>query len=260
MSCLHSLAENQTAPGRLRSGAFSLIELLVVVAIIAILAALLLPALSASKSRAKSINCLSNLHQMGIAAQMYVDDHAGYFPVAYYQTEENDVITYYAWDLTTISGATNRVVPGILWQGQGAEKVQQCPAFTGSANWNTDPYSGYNYNTSYLGHGQNESIPEPARSSAVRQPMQTLIFGDGEYADGANKFMRAPWPNPGDVAFSGRYSGTQGFRHNDRSNAVFCDGHAQSLKDRFTANADGPDKVAPHTGFLSPDNSWYDLE
>jgi prepilin-type N-terminal cleavage/methylation domain-containing protein/prepilin-type processing-associated H-X9-DG protein len=68
-----------TVPARERR-AFTLIELLVVVAVIALLAALLLPALGGAKVKARQAGCLSNLRQIGVAMQMYADEHDGWLP------------------------------------------------------------------------------------------------------------------------------------------------------------------------------------
>src|SRR5664280_453255 len=71
---------------------FTLIELLVVIAIIGILAALLLPALAASKERAKRIACTSNLRQINLGVRMYSDDASDTTPSA---QATNRIVNYY---------------------------------------------------------------------------------------------------------------------------------------------------------------------
>lgn len=247
--------ENRASQNR----AFTLVELLVVVGIIAILIAILLPSLSAARESAKRIQCLSNLRQMVIAANAYVDNNHGRYPIAYWYDFNGSTSYAYSWDLTTVTeaGQPARVEPGLLWQGEGTVVIQQCPSFEGAANWLVDPYTGYNYNTSYIGHGQYESVIAPAKATDIRRSSEVALFGDGQYSGGANKFMRAPYPNPGDASFNGRWAGTQGFRHRGMTNVAFCDGHAESLRDRFTDNANGAANVAPNTGFIGEDNRIY---
>ena len=64
-------------------GAFTLIELLVVIAIIGVLAALLLPVLGAARERGRETQCKSNLHQCGMAVQMYCEHNDEFFPVVH---------------------------------------------------------------------------------------------------------------------------------------------------------------------------------
>lgn len=242
---------------------FSLVELLVVIMMIFILAAMLLPALTRSRASAEGLACSSNLRQMAIAAQLYLSTHDGIFPPAYTTaTYLNGQLTRASWDFTTMvdwsRGGTSSIRPGLLWGEHGDPRIQQCPSFTGADNAGGDPFTGYNYNTSYLGHGPLEQVhKEPARIAQVLQPAATAMFGDGQWGQGANKFMRAPLDDVegGGDQLSFRYAGTQGFRHQGRTGVAFVDGHVLWLTARYQVHG----REAPGTGFLSIDNELYDL-
>jgi prepilin-type N-terminal cleavage/methylation domain-containing protein/prepilin-type processing-associated H-X9-DG protein len=111
--------------------AFTLVELLVVIAIIAILAALLLPALGRAKEEARATACLSNLHQTGIALQIYVQENNNKLPVMYDADPETDPT------------GTNAAINQVLLAQLGNTNVLHCPSdpqyfqTTGSSySWN----------------------------------------------------------------------------------------------------------------------------
>lgn len=253
----------------MRRRAFTLIEVLIVVAIIALLLALLLPSLSYARGQARRTACLSNMRQMVFAAHVYEQTNRGRYPSARFGTPivVPPTITIVEWDYKTVrnwSTGKTMVRPGLLWAGKADLKVQQCPAFQGASTGINDPYTGYNYNTSFIGHIPGESSEDPSNPpitvSEIRRPTKCALFGDGQWAQGANKYMRAPWSNPGDAAFSARSAGTQGFRHLRMTNVAYCDGHAAPWPwaKRYTNTYPSEAcRIAENTGFLSSDNRAY---
>ena len=233
---------------------FMLIELVVVIAMLLIMAGFLMEATRTSFDEGRRIQCLSNLRQMAQAASLYADNHSGWYPPAYRNSIDGNRIVAEAWDFTTRFVDGNlQAEAGLIWQGQIDVRIQQCPSLVrvdGIANWNVDPYTGYNYNTSYVG-----APTDPAHALDVAQPAATAMFGDGQWSGGANKFMRSPLPSPTDIGFSGRLAGTQGYRHRELTNVAFADGHAVAHADRYS-----PEGTVPGTGFLGEDNTLYDLQ
>jgi prepilin-type N-terminal cleavage/methylation domain-containing protein/prepilin-type processing-associated H-X9-DG protein len=258
----------------MRKKAFTLVELLVVIAVIAVLISVLVPVLSKAKQQGMRVVCMSNLRQMVIAAETYAATNSDYYPLAQAATERLDGKEYqYVWDFITVTDtATGSSIekPGLLWQGDGICKIQQCPDFKGNDNWGGQQFTGYNYNASYIGGHYwkglwtgGEIFVRSTKVSQIKRPYQCAIFGDGEYSGGANKFMRSPFAGRLDASFgdSNRWAGTQGYRHLEATNVSYCDGSAKYTRKRYTITDKlGMPNIAKGTGFLSADNSAYDLE
>ena len=79
----------------MRSKGFTLIELLVVISVVAVLRAILLPVLGRARQQGKAIMCLSNLRQLAIASQVYINNNDVYYPIAYmYKFTDSMFICY----------------------------------------------------------------------------------------------------------------------------------------------------------------------
>ena len=118
-----------------RTAAFTLVELLIVISIIAILAALLLPVLGKTRESGRSTACLSNLRQLGLALQMYVQDNNNKLPVMFDAQVDTNAFP-----------ATNMAIMNIVLSNYlGSVEILKCPSDvkdffhkTGSSySWNT---------------------------------------------------------------------------------------------------------------------------
>jgi prepilin-type N-terminal cleavage/methylation domain-containing protein len=123
----NALPHPATPAGR-RRNAFTLVELLVVIAIIAILAALLLPVISAAKARGRQTACLSNLHQLGFALHTYAGDNDGGLVANLPESVSSN-----SWVLGNMQSSAQSTNPaglrrGLLFAYAGQPAVYRCPA------------------------------------------------------------------------------------------------------------------------------------
>ena len=155
---------------------FTLIKLLVTIAIIGILVAILLPTLSRSKDKAKSAACLNNMHQIGVASQMYTDDNADVIiPMARLVTPypNNLIVPYkpYVWWPDTLRPYT-----------QSGAKLYTCPSapeVQGGVHLTNALGIGMNFNE--LGVFPENVDPKTGKFvkfTMIRNPSATVVFGD----------------------------------------------------------------------------------
>jgi len=212
---------------RTNQGAFTLVELLVVVAIIGVLAALLLPALAGSKKRAQRIQCVSNLRQVGINLQGFVADRHVY-PLLRNRamSDDNDTRNINNW-VDALGGHHHEAVG--VWRCPSAQFPADHPAFPYGYNaWGSSSGTPVTmlHDLGLGGHtipvaGSPRPLGPPIRESEVVTPSDMMAIGDNLYGD--------------DILFRGilawlqsRGEGWLASRHQSRANVVFCDGHVES--------------------------------
>ena len=242
MNTRRSLPWNPTGFGR---AGFTLIELLVVIAIIAILAGMLLPALSRAKSKGQRIVCLNNLKQIGVFMQMYTDENNEVFPAHRNSGLNTDDPSR---SLTNWWGTT------IVGYAMGNSNLFHDPAIKGKRldngikwEWKFDAHLvGYGYNGFFLGihpYGAGEiSISGKSfktapwfKRTAVRSPSQNLVIGDKQpYGNPPVWGSSLWWPNScmdTKASTSKAYEGLEPKRHLGTCVVSFNDGHSEVRKD-----------------------------
>ena len=224
-----------------RHRAFTLIELLVVIAIIAILAGLLLPALARAKGKGKSIKCLNNARQLGLAAVLYADDGKGLFPVRRDVDRWPTQLHPYYKSLEVL---------------RCPDDIRQTPSSTTASPRTPKPDEAFR---SYIINGWNDyfkeiirgydvnSTPNQAMPQAViKQPSDTIMMGEKK-SDSDHYYMDLMEPSRGgrgnDVTEieRGRHSAGPKNSKSGGSNYMMADGSSRFIKYR---------------GLLYPLNLW----
>ncbi len=235
--------------------AFTLLELLVVIAIIGILAALLLPVLSAAKQRAKATQCLNNLKQILVATRVYLDDNQGAMIPLWV---EQGATNWPGWNYDPASFIIQ--YPQFLWWPDQmrlaglipAAATFDCPALLQPA---TDARGGSTSDNHVLGIGMNypeygwlATVPDfpfavynSANEGQVENPGQSIVYADAAEISNPDDPDADNWqevPATGCVYFRVP-SDTQSYpvgdsrsvpRHGKRVNVAFFDGHADKIK------------------------------
>jgi prepilin-type processing-associated H-X9-DG protein len=187
----------------------------VVIAIVAVLASLLLPALSRAREAARATQCLSQLRQVGLAVGLYADDHDDLFPRTQHsafthgQRPWGRAIAPYLGQPSESPAWTNLL-----------RSIYRCPSDRRPGPWS------YGQNVYFeLDPSADDYIGSPAtwrRRSDVPSPPLTPVHA--ETAGGADHIMPHFWLSPEDA------TDVAPSRHRDRSNYTFADGHAASAR------------------------------
>jgi prepilin-type N-terminal cleavage/methylation domain-containing protein/prepilin-type processing-associated H-X9-DG protein len=259
--------------------AFTLIELLVVITIIAILAAMLLPALARAKERASRIVCLGNLRQWGVALNLYVDDNAQALPDFSIPSTAPGAPAGYSqdrinWtDLTAFqnAGAGNsawfNALPGYvsqrpLWQYAAApanfvngKSVFNCPTAAFLAADGVDPLVrvAFSYGINFKATNGATALGPQFKATMVRHPSAFVFFSDNRANSGEKPYYGS---NPlNDLGAPRGSLNHLSSRHNAGANLTFLDGHSAYYSYTYLCRQKGTKIGDPG----NPDVNWsYD--
>lgn len=177
--------KQQTSWKQFRCFGFTLIELLVVVAIIGILVAMLLPALTTAKERARRASCQSGLRQLGLALQMYGLDNNDRLPQGY----RDDGVTHTIWISTNTFNAIKQY---------SGTNMSTCPSLAGTFQYYRYPYGwviGYSYNGGHKKPWSGEPSPQwISPQKFTENPQLTLACDLNAWAEstGGDGWVIAP--------------------------------------------------------------------
>ncbi len=204
---------------------FTLIELLIVIAIIAILAGMLLPALNASKKKAKMVQCVGNLRQLGQAANNYADDN-----YAWYCHGNGTTNFLFYYKVSTKKGCLGDYINQKPDPDYGVAPMLICPLGTrkGLRPYKSSEQFSYGFNT-YLVAVSLPTTKQIDRRDRVRNPSGRMLLSELGYDDWLHVSYNYPAGNRGWAGAQESRANYTAFRHNRSCAVIFVDGHVELI-------------------------------